>query len=196
MSSERKHIIVAHRSHIVFHGLTSLFKMGKLNFNADHVTSIDQLERMIASKKYDYVFISPQVILNCEDQFNHLRNKSNAKYIGLLQDGFARDTRTQFDEILYLYDSESTILDVFNKLEKQSDTNSFDKSMLSDRELDVLKLIVEGYSNKEIGEKLFISTHTVITHRKNITQKTGIKSVSGLTIFAVLNKLVEVDNYF
>lgn len=196
MNSDRKHIVVAHRSHIVFHGLTALFKMGKINFNADHVLSIDALERMMPLKKYDYIFISPQVILNCEDQFNHLRHKTNAKFIGLLQDGFARDTRTQFDEILYLYDSESTILDVFNKLEKQLDTNTFDKSMLSDRELDVLKLIVGGYSNKEIGEKLFISTHTVITHRKNITQKTGIKSVSGLTIFAVLNKLVEVDNYF
>ena len=64
---------------------------------------------------------------------------------------------------------------------------------LSAREIEVLKLLTKGLINKEIAEKLNISLTTVITHRKNITEKLGIKSVSGLTIYAVMNGYVEAD---
>ncbi len=64
---------------------------------------------------------------------------------------------------------------------------------LSPREIDVLALIAKGLSNKEIANKLNISQTTVITHRKNITDKLGIKSVSGLTIYAVMNGYIDAD---
>ena len=65
---------------------------------------------------------------------------------------------------------------------------------LSAREIEVLVLITKGLINKEIAEKLNISLTTVISHRKNITGKLGIKSVPGLTIYAVMNGYVEADN--
>lgn len=58
---------------------------------------------------------------------------------------------------------------------------------LSPREIEVISLIATGKTNKEIADRLNISQTTVITHRKNITDKLGIKSVSGLTIYAVIN---------
>ncbi|MCU0410922.1 MAG: helix-turn-helix transcriptional regulator [Bacteroidetes bacterium] len=61
---------------------------------------------------------------------------------------------------------------------------------LSAREVGVLRLVARGYLNKQIADKLSISLHTVISHRKNITRKLGIKTVSGLTIYALLNGLV------
>lgn len=64
---------------------------------------------------------------------------------------------------------------------------------LSAREIEVLILITKGLINKEIADKLNISLTTVITHRKNITEKLGIKSVSGLTIYAVMNGYIEAD---
>ena len=64
---------------------------------------------------------------------------------------------------------------------------------LSTREIEVLVLVTKGLINKEIADKLNISLTTVITHRKNITEKLGIKSVSGLTIYAVLNGYIEAD---
>ena len=64
---------------------------------------------------------------------------------------------------------------------------------LSAREIEVLVLITKGLINKEIADKLNIGLTTVITHRKNITEKLGIKSVSGLTIYAVMNGYVEAD---
>ena len=64
---------------------------------------------------------------------------------------------------------------------------------LSAREIEVLVLITKGLINKEIADKLNIGLTTVITHRKNITEKLGIKSVSGLTIYAVMNGYVQAD---
>lgn len=63
---------------------------------------------------------------------------------------------------------------------------------LSEREIAVLRLLLEGFSNKEVADKLHISTHTVISHRKNITQKIGIKSLAGLTIYALQNNLIQL----
>ncbi|MCD7849882.1 MAG: LuxR C-terminal-related transcriptional regulator [Parabacteroides sp.] len=64
---------------------------------------------------------------------------------------------------------------------------------LSIRETDVLQLIVKGSTNKEIADKLNISLNTVLTHRKNITTKLGIKTVSGLTFYAIMNGIISGD---
>ena len=67
------------------------------------------------------------------------------------------------------------------------------KSVLSVREIEVLSLVVQGYINKEIADMLNISLTTVITHRRNICEKLGMRSVSQLTIYAVMNGYVSVD---
>lgn len=66
--------------------------------------------------------------------------------------------------------------------------------ILSDREIDVLKEVAHGKANKEIADKLSISTNTVITHRKNITEKLGIKTIAGLTVYAILNQLINPED--
>ena len=65
---------------------------------------------------------------------------------------------------------------------------------LSEREKEVLVQIVRGLSNKEIADVLCISMHTVISHRKNITRKLNIHSSAGLTIYAIVNKLIDINN--
>ena len=69
-----------------------------------------------------------------------------------------------------------------------------DPNGLSAREIEVLNRIVSGLTNKEIADALHISTTTVISHRKNIMQKVGVRSVSGLTIYAVMNGYIEADS--
>lgn len=64
---------------------------------------------------------------------------------------------------------------------------------LSGREISVLQQIVKGYTNKEIADFLNISLNTVLSHRKNITTKLGIKTVSGLTFYAIMNGIVSGD---
>lgn len=64
---------------------------------------------------------------------------------------------------------------------------------LTDREKEILTSVVKGLTNKEIAQKLFLSAHTVISHRRNITRKLEIHSTAGLTIYAIVNKLVSLD---
>ncbi len=64
---------------------------------------------------------------------------------------------------------------------------------LSPREKTIVRLVSLGYTNKQIAEELFLSAHTVITHRKNIGHKLGIKSVSGLTVYAIVNNIITIE---
>jgi len=67
------------------------------------------------------------------------------------------------------------------------------QKILSDREIEVMSLIVQGYINKQIADQLNISLSTVVTHRKNIMDKLGMKSVSALTIYAVMHGYVDIN---
>ncbi len=94
-----------------------------------------------------------------------------------------------------LYDSDEKIISIYEKaLHSLLNKATHEEVELSEREQDVLKLLVLGHSNKEIADRLCISTHTVISHRKNITKKLGIKSVAGLTVYAIINKMVNPEN--
>ena len=73
-----------------------------------------------------------------------------------------------------------------------SDSSNKGGSLLSEREREVLVQVAKGMSNKEIADTLCLSTHTVITHRKNIAAKLNIHSTAGLTIYAIANGLVEI----
>lgn len=77
--------------------------------------------------------------------------------------------------------------------EEESEVTSNNNDGLSDREKEVVVYVVKGLSNKEIAEKLFISVNTVMTHRRNISRKLQIHSPSGLTIYAIVNGLINLD---
>ena len=68
------------------------------------------------------------------------------------------------------------------------------QEMLSDREKDVIVALVQGMQNKEIADHLCISVNTVITHRRNIARKLQIHSAAGLTIYAIVNNLIDISN--
>lgn len=101
---------------------------------------------------------------------------------------------SQKNNEISIHDTGFTILQKVKQTVDKENTGQKQLSELSDREKEVLSLVALGHSNKEIAEKLFISVHTVITHRKHITDKLGIKSISGLTVYAILNKLIDTEN--
>ena len=72
---------------------------------------------------------------------------------------------------------------------------SDDSEVLSQREKEILAAVAHGKTNKEIADDLFISINTVVTHRKNIARKTGINSIAGLTVYAILNHIVEISEF-
>lgn len=83
--------------------------------------------------------------------------------------------------------------DVTAKISSMLSQQQNSGDVLSDREKDVVVALVQGMSNKEIGDHLCIATNTVITHRRNIARKLQIHSVAGLTIYAIVNDLVDIS---
>lgn len=84
--------------------------------------------------------------------------------------------------------------DVSKKISSMVTSSKEKQDVLSDRERDVVVSLVQGMSNKEIADHLFISLNTVITHRRNIARKLQIHSVAGLTIYAIVNNLVDIGS--
>ena len=96
------------------------------------------------------------------------------------------------DGVVNIYDDGQALARKLRAALDKDATNQYsDSHDLSERERDVLILVAKGMANKEIADRLNISIHTVMSHRKNITHKTGIKSVAGLTVYALLNNLLD-----
>ena len=105
------------------------------------------------------------------------------------------DVLRQVDGVVNIYDDQPQLLRKLRAALEQGETNPYsDSHDLSERERDVLILVAKGMANKEIADRLNISIHTVMSHRKNITHKTGIKSVAGLTVYALLNNLLDQND--
>jgi DNA-binding CsgD family transcriptional regulator len=118
-------------------------------------------------------------------------------WAGILYSFFEREILTLFDALIQITDLPVVIDRTVHKLISTSCRckNSVPREQLTLRETDVLKHLVQGLSNKEIADQLNISIHTVISHRKSIIQKTGIKSQAGLTIYAISSKIIDIEGY-
>ena len=97
-----------------------------------------------------------------------------------------------YDEQINLFDDVEKLTQKISSLMNVAEEDENELDTLSQREKEIIGCVVRGMTNKEIAEKLFISVHTVITHRRNITRKLQIHSAAGLTIYAFVNKLVEL----
>ena len=145
-------------------------------------------------------------------------NDNLARLILKLYDEYSHDIRNHMqyeektvfpyvDSLLAGQTNSNYDIETFSKHHKQTDVKQNDVSVkissmlskqpdmgetLSDREKDVIICVVQGMTNKEIANHLCISTNTVITHRRNIARKLQIHSPAGLTIYAIVNNLVDI----
>lgn len=101
-----------------------------------------------------------------------------------------------FDQLINLNAGDEELRNLFEKIYISSVNSSVgaeDNRLISFRESEILKYVALGLTNKEIADQLNISAHTVITHRKNITAKLGIKTIAGLTVYAILNNIIKAE---
>ena len=96
---------------------------------------------------------------------------------------------------IFLGQEREELFQAFRLLVDQESPNENGASamVLSPRERDIIRLVSMGLTNRQIADRLFLSAHTVITHRKNISSKLGIKSVSGLTVYAIVNNIITIE---
>ena len=147
---------------------------------------------------FDLILINPSFVdfykkVVAENLFSDF---PDAAAVAILYGYVNRETLESFDGTLDIYDDSLTMVQKLRKVVKEISNktrNEPNSVELSDREKEILVSVAQGLTNKEIAEKHFISIHTVISHRKNISRKTGIKTVSGLTIYAVFNNLISMN---
>lgn len=131
----------------------------------------------IADSESTLVFVTPEIMASAPDIFLPRRGRT-VVITSTPSASLATVDPTLPEEAIV-----EAVSDVIDRLSNTANQ----RSELSQREIDVLRLVARGYINKEIAEALNISFHTVLSHRKNITSKLGIKSTSGLAVYAMMN---------
>ena len=189
-------ILAVETSPLISEGLAGILNKSGIHCRLSVAATLEEAELLQAKKKHDLIIINPIFFNNSTKLFNTIKGKfEKVKWIGLVYALYDQEIISMFDALITASDTLSSVTDTINRLLDEDNDNEQTtlQEILTGREIDVLKLLATGNANKEIADKLNISVHTVITHRKNISQKTGIKSVSGLTIYAVTQKLISID---
>lgn len=187
-------IAIADQSVIVRSGLfTALKRLPKLHIQAIEISTRSSLEDCIRTQPIDILAVNPYF----EGYFDvdYTKNDPDAhkvKMVALSSTHTDPNQLIKYDAVISIFDSLAKIGDTIFQLIKQEDDQD-DQETLTDREKEVVICIVKGMTNKEIADHLFLSIHTINTHRKNITKKLQIHSASGLTIYAIVNKLVDIN---
>jgi DNA-binding CsgD family transcriptional regulator len=180
-------------SPIVVEGIESLLLKLPLRINIILIRDFEDMTSKNSLRNLDFLIINPTQLFNRVRQVKMFRFENpKIRWFGIVYTIFDKEILSNFDEIISIDDTRDTILKKIQKHIKNNDDRN--SNSLSDREIDVLKEIVRGHSNKEIADVLNISIHTVMSHRKNIMQKTGIKSQAGLTVYALTNNILNVEN--
>lgn len=191
--TKRIDILVVEPSEIIVEGLSSLLsKRSDYSLLAPlHDATI--LEERVRTLQPDLLLLNP-TLLSHPEKF-HLAAVQQAApsmaVIGLVYQYVEPSVLSLFHYIIDIREPRNRIAAIFDEALQDSRISSADQEdyELSDRETEVLVLIAQGLSSKEIADRLCISIHTVNTHRKNITHKTGIRSVAGLAVYAMLHNL-------
>jgi DNA-binding NarL/FixJ family response regulator len=191
----KKRILLIEKSPIVAAGFTEILQK-RATFEVTGVAdSLNRITERIIVDRPDLIVINPILIdYSKRNTFRSLfQDSPKIPIVALVYSYFDQQWLKSFNGVIEINEEEAKIDSLLNdalqsNVEQSENTDLYE---LSDREREVLVELSKGLTNKEIAEKLHISVHTAITHRKNIIKKTGIKSVAGLTVYAMLNNLIE-----
>jgi DNA-binding CsgD family transcriptional regulator len=192
MDKGRTYIAILEPSQIIVEGLSNLLMKQKKNFYIYRFNDLEELKNSSFKEQFQIALINPTTIQNRIADLVKLKNTyPQILWIALIYSFFDEEIIRKFDDTILVTATPDQIARKLGQMNYVNDKNQ--QEDLSDREIEVLSELVKGLSNKEIADKLNISVHTVISHRKNINEKTGIKSLSGLTIYAITRKIIPLN---
>ena len=197
--TKKYRIIIIEPSQIIQEGIKVFLEKNPCFQLTACFSDIQSFENKSVKDDFQVILCNPAIIqfykpVNIRNSF---AGYPDAYLIAILYQYVDAETLKNFDGILDIYEESRNIPEKILEIiesKKPKNNQSTESIELSCRERDILVALAQGLTNKEIADKLYISTHTVISHRKNIVRKTGIKTVSGLTLYALFNNMVIQDD--
>lgn len=196
-SNETIRIAIAENSVIIRSGLASALKrLPNLKVQAIELVSVEALSDCLRSHCPDILIVNPAF----GDYFDVARFREEIgtkriRVVALVSSFIDASLLSKYDDSISIFDTLEVLGTKMNHLQDLSPVEPNDnQEVISQREKEIVVCVVKGMTNKEIAEKLYLSIHTVITHRRNISKKLQIHSAAGLTIYAIVNKLVELSD--
>jgi DNA-binding NarL/FixJ family response regulator len=197
MDRVRINIAIIEPSDFVFEGLSTLLMKSGHHYHVARLEDMNELDSVIKRSNLQVVILNPVCVLNRIAEFSRMKNNHGGiLWVGLIYSYFESELLARFNDTFSISDPVKSLEEKINKQLDHPHPKSGQQEHLSEREREVLIRLVKGLSNKEIADELNISIHTVGSHRKNIMEKTGIKSLSGLTIYAISMKIVPLDTSY
>lgn len=195
-NNETIRVAVAESSVIIRSGLTlALKRLPNLKIQPVELLSVEALHDCLRTQYPDILVVNPTF----GDYFdvNRFREEVSGKgirVVALVSSFIDAALLSKYDDSISIFDDLEALAGKITRLQNIVPDEEDGQETLSLREKEIVICVVKGMTNKEIAEKLFLSIHTVITHRRNISKKLQIHSAAGLTIYAIVNKLVELDD--
>lgn len=198
MHKDPVHIALLETSRVICEGIQSiLYQSPELDARVHRVENLEDLNELLLDHSINILIANPVHFVNREKEIRAIRKEYPTLAVAVIDYGMMHQLPLPHDATFSLYDTPDhiiqTLLKLVNKNRLFCHTHQQDDN-LTKREVEVLIGVVNGQLNKEIAESLNISVHTVVRHRKNITTKTGIRSQSGLTIYAISKKIVNIED--
>ncbi len=196
MMNEICKIAIAEPSELIRKGLIALLKqLSRVKIHITEIATIEDLTAQLKNHPIDLLFINPSYWgVEIGKKIRNGAQNNTIKIIALVYNPFDNGLLSQYDDQFSIFDTTHKLEKIVATLQKKEGESIPQHQSLSTREQEIIVCIVKGMTNKEIAEKLFLSSHTIITHRRNITKKLQIHSSAGLTIYAIVNKLVRLED--
>ena len=193
--SGRVKITIVEPSDIIRGGMVAILKRAQaLHAEIFEVSDPEQLRNALGWQRPDILIVNPALLgVFTPAQVRKEAGNADLRLVALQVALTDAGQLKGYDEVVSVYDGADQINDKLMRLSNEPD-GSKRQEPLSQREKEVVACVVQGMTNKQIADKLCLSPHTVITHRRNISAKLGIHSTAGLTIYAIVNKLVDLGD--
>lgn len=191
--SRTYNIALIEPSEIVAEGIIALLHKTGKNIQVTHFFEFSTFSYKQSVLNFQALLINPLSILNLETEWNKFIEKNtDIIRIALIYNYLSSHHSTHFHHVFYLNQPISDLARMLTETEP-SRLKTENKETLSKREKEILRYLSQGKSIKEIADMVHLSPFTVLTHRKNISSKTGIKTLAGLTVYSISIGLISID---